>query len=303
MDKTTRHEPVRLAEPWVPRAVRGALDLMPEQLVGPPQPWSAVPARQRPGPRGRYASGMHSHAVPELCIVLSGRPFMDIESHRFHMAPPAVAVLPPQVRHCEGWTDARQGYEVSWICPSQVSVHISHVRYGPDTGWTILKGYTLASPAAASLMGLLGHPRAALERGMLEALRANLLAIYGQLHQHVLCAAAEGSQTLALSPARHRAALEQVRHLMDHHLSERWSLEQLANLTRLTPNYLNRLFKQWMGRSIHQYLTDRRMDQAMRLLREKRWLIKEIARRVGYDDPLYFSRAFFRHHGRWPTQV
>ncbi len=292
-----RHPASSPPEPWTLRALRCALELTEAHLA----PWSAPPARQRQTTRGRFPSGLHSHAVPEVCLVLAGRPFMDIESRRFFMAPPAVAVLPPQVRHCEGWTDPRQAYEVSWVSPSQVSVHISHVEYGPATGWTIRQRHTLASPAAQSLLDLFGAPRAAPAPHTLERLRGDLLAIYGQLHQQITSAPAAPSHPLPSSA--HHPALEQVRHLLDHHLGERWTLEQLAHLTRLTPNYLNRLFRQWTGRSIHQYLTDQRMTQAMRLLRERRWLIKEIARQVGYDDPLYFSRAFHRHHGHWPTQM
>jgi AraC family transcriptional activator of pobA len=42
------------------------------------------------------------------------------------------------------------------------------------------------------------------------------------------------------------------------------------------------------------------MLEAMRLLRFGDLTVGEIAFRVGYGDPLYFSRAFKRHTGRSP---
>jgi AraC family transcriptional regulator, transcriptional activator of pobA len=42
------------------------------------------------------------------------------------------------------------------------------------------------------------------------------------------------------------------------------------------------------------------MVEAMRLLRFTDLTVGEVAHRVGYDDPLYFSRAFKRFAGRAP---
>lgn len=43
------------------------------------------------------------------------------------------------------------------------------------------------------------------------------------------------------------------------------------------------------------------MLQATRLLRFTDLAISQIAYRCGYNDPLYFSRAFKRHHGQSPA--
>jgi AraC-like DNA-binding protein len=43
------------------------------------------------------------------------------------------------------------------------------------------------------------------------------------------------------------------------------------------------------------------MLEAARLLRFTDLTAQEIAQRVGYDDPLYFSRAFKRRYGESPS--
>ena len=70
---------------------------------------------------------------------------------------------------------------------------------------------------------------------------------------------------------------------------------------KLAPNYLNSLFRQWKGRGIHAYLIERRMEKALELARRGDVPVKEIAATVGYEDALYFSRAFHGYHGFWPS--
>jgi AraC family transcriptional activator of pobA len=54
------------------------------------------------------------------------------------------------------------------------------------------------------------------------------------------------------------------------------------------------------GRSTKELITERVMLEATRLLRFTDLTVGEIAFRVGFGDPLYFSRAFKRHTGRAP---
>jgi AraC family transcriptional activator of pobA len=55
------------------------------------------------------------------------------------------------------------------------------------------------------------------------------------------------------------------------------------------------------GRTTKQLITDRVMLEAARLLRFSDLSVGEIAYRVGFEDQLYFSRAFKRRYGEAPT--
>jgi len=63
---------------------------------------------------------------------------------------------------------------------------------------------------------------------------------------------------------------------------------------------LARALTQVTGRSTKDLVVDRVMLEAARLLRFTDLTVQEIAFRVGFDDPLYFSRAFKRRHGEAP---
>jgi AraC family transcriptional regulator, transcriptional activator of pobA len=54
------------------------------------------------------------------------------------------------------------------------------------------------------------------------------------------------------------------------------------------------------GRGTKELITERRMLEAARLLRFSDLTIGEVAHRAGFDDQLYFSRAFKRRFGEAP---
>lgn len=63
---------------------------------------------------------------------------------------------------------------------------------------------------------------------------------------------------------------------------------------------LSRALSEVTGRSTKELIVDRVMLEAARLLRYTESTVGEIAHRVGYADPLYFSRAFKRRFGEAP---
>lgn len=62
-----------------------------------------------------------------------------------------------------------------------------------------------------------------------------------------------------------------------------------------------RKFKSATGRTCSEFIAERRMSEAMRLLQRGDLLIKEVAYRVGFEDANYFSRRFKRVVGRSPS--
>jgi len=81
-----------------------------------------------------------------------------------------------------------------------------------------------------------------------------------------------------------------------------FSLQNAAKLVGRSPSALTRLFKKVTGCSFKQYQTMYRMEQAAHLLKSMPARpVADIAQSLGYDDPLYFSRAFRRQHGCAPS--
>lgn len=80
------------------------------------------------------------------------------------------------------------------------------------------------------------------------------------------------------------------------------NLEELANLCGISQGHLSRSFKQATGRHIHKFITEERIQTAMRLLGEDRLSCKDVALRLGFKSSAYFSTAFQRVTGKTPSQ-
>jgi transcriptional regulator GlxA family with amidase domain len=84
------------------------------------------------------------------------------------------------------------------------------------------------------------------------------------------------------------------------HYREQLSLPTLAELCRMTPNYLARRFKARFGAPPIAYQHRLRIHAAATLLRTTDHPVKHIAELVGFGDAYFFSRTFRRHQGEAP---
>lgn len=82
---------------------------------------------------------------------------------------------------------------------------------------------------------------------------------------------------------------------------ERLTLKQLATKAGLSVPHFCTEFRQHFGTPPIAYLVQRRMHVAAMLLRETALRVGEIGRRVGYDDPYYFSKHFKACFGMPPS--
>jgi AraC family transcriptional activator of pobA len=82
----------------------------------------------------------------------------------------------------------------------------------------------------------------------------------------------------------------------DHHDAAHYA-DELA----VPPAALSSALTRATGSSTKELVMDRVMVEAARLLRFSDLAAGQIAHRVGFSDPLYFSRAFKRHYGESPT--
>lgn len=82
--------------------------------------------------------------------------------------------------------------------------------------------------------------------------------------------------------------------------SEALSLRDVAQEVSMTPGHLTTVVRRRTGRTVQEWITERRMAEARRLLADTELPISDVARRVGMPDPGYFSRMFRRMHGASP---
>ncbi|MCA0755985.1 AraC family transcriptional regulator [Paenibacillus sp. N4] len=101
-------------------------------------------------------------------------------------------------------------------------------------------------------------------------------------------------------PPEHRALKENMRdkyvaqvvHFIGLNYASRITVGAIAQMIGLQRSYLNSLFQDVMGCSIQQYLIAYRIRKAAELLVTTKLSVGDIARSVGYEDPLLFSKMF-----------
>jgi AraC family transcriptional regulator, transcriptional activator of pobA len=88
--------------------------------------------------------------------------------------------------------------------------------------------------------------------------------------------------------------------VIDRRHTEPLSLRDVAREVGMTPGHLTTVVRRRTGRTVQEWIIERRMAEARNLLSETDIPIQEVARRVGMSDPGYFSRLFRRTHGTSP---
>jgi AraC-like DNA-binding protein len=81
-----------------------------------------------------------------------------------------------------------------------------------------------------------------------------------------------------------------------------FTIRDLALEFRLSPSYLQRLFKHQTGVCMGEWLNEQRLQRAARLLADSYMSVKEIAHTIGYEHASSFIRAFERRFSQAPAR-
>lgn len=96
--------------------------------------------------------------------------------------------------------------------------------------------------------------------------------------------------------------MELVFDYISKHYAEDISTETLASLMFVSVSYFCRFFKRITGTTSAVYISEYRVKKSFLLLENTDLSISEIAEKVGFDDPNYFSRVFRSIAGMTPSE-
>lgn len=130
--------------------------------------------------------------------------------------------------------------------------------------------------------------------------RAKFLEIFSLLMESAFGQRME-SCPVSLSHAI-ESKLQQVRRHIITHLDETPDSDQLAVMYELPRNTLKEGYKFVYGKSIHQYHADHKFESALQMLNQGELLVKEVAFKIGYQNPSHFISAFKKKFGYTPKQ-
>lgn len=125
-----------------------------------------------------------------------------------------------------------------------------------------------------------------------------LLQLLVDVSRHCLSAELESSGMIS---ARSYQKVLAVQNYLLTAYQEQITGDQLARQFDMNFDYLNRLFRQSVGRPIFQYLSSLRIARAKELLTTTSMRISQISERVGFLDESYFSKVFKKYTGVCPA--
>ena len=97
------------------------------------------------------------------------------------------------------------------------------------------------------------------------------------------------------------ALMERIVQSVNQHLDDsEFAVEQLCSEVGISRAHLHRKMKEMTGMPVTEFIRNIRLEQAARLLRERKLNITQVAYSVGFSNLGYFSTVFRKHFGVSP---
>lgn len=249
------------------------------------------------GDREQSANRINVHAHPELCFVTAGGVEIETSGDPIRLRQGSALLVAPHMYHLTRCLS--RNVTTVWFSATPNHMGTSTAHSDADGRMYPLGGTDfLDFPPGNRILCQLITEATAQKRGWLVLSKAliNTLLIHALRRL--------GTDGRVLPPYDEWSSAEivtrEARIYIQRNYKHPITLAQVAHHVALSPNYLATLFKRQFGRTIIDFLTEARIEEAKRLLTDTDRKVSDIAFSIGYHSPYYFSRAFKRATGRSP---
>ena len=136
----------------------------------------------------------------------------------------------------------------------------------------------------------------------LNNLRIQALLIEVLVHQ-IEGLYAENAKHEVILNKNHYDKIIQVKAIIDEDLSKGHTIAELAKLVGTNEQYLKKYFKQHFGKTVMNYITERKMEHAKELIMTGDYRVVDVARLTGYKHATHFTTAFKKYFGFIPNSL
>lgn len=91
--------------------------------------------------------------------------------------------------------------------------------------------------------------------------------------------------------------------LIDSDISKNYTITELAKEVGTNEQYLKKYFKAYFGKTVSNYITDRKMTFAKELIINGEYRVVDVARMTGYKHSTHFTTAFKKYFGFIPNSL
>lgn len=97
-------------------------------------------------------------------------------------------------------------------------------------------------------------------------------------------------------------AIYKIKFHLQSHLDQAPNIASLAKEASMSEPKMRKLFKQTFGKGVFEYYQAMRMQEAAKLLKEKRLTVSEVGYQLGFTNLSHFSRVFEQYIGMKPKK-
>jgi AraC-like DNA-binding protein len=233
------------------------------------------------------AAGHFIHRAPGidqaiLIYCVKGNGWCEIEGTHHVVSAGDVLVIPPGCAHAYG-ADEQRPWTIFWVHVEgqNAPALLDELRTTPGNP-------VLSLGENPELLALFEELLEVVEHGY----ATSRLLYASQILAHLIGLMIWDCRQIPRGPldTAHRV-LESITY-MKQHLDHNATTASFAALANLSESHYRSLFKSQIGYAPMDYFIRLRMHKACQLLDTTGLSVKEIAAKVGYEDPLYFSRVF-----------
>lgn len=247
---------------------------------------------------------LHLHDYLEVLLFLQGNIDYLVESKIYHICPTDIVVVPPGFFHQPHIVNSNETYEriVIWMTNEAIEalstpeVDLMHcIRFIAEKQHFLVPDHTQENFLMRTAMQQLAHIQRSSFYGK-KLLTAGFL-------REVILYAYQSMQSSHLPPQRMiknpliAAAVEYI----SHHLSEPITLEALADILFVNKYHLAHTFKKHMGVSLHQYLINKRLTLAKKLIAQGQ-SFSSACTECGFNNYSNFFKVFKANVGMSPRE-
>lgn len=244
----------------------------------------------------------HHHTECELSVFLAGSGVYEVHGRSYEFRAGDVFLFGSNEAHC--------------ITEIREEMDLLNVHFEPRLLWEQAESVELLNLFSARSKSFSnrfpGTDRALTEAVLLieEELRARR-ACYALTVRYRLFAAlihmirsydvTDPEKTLGTHSGTRSSVTEAIRYIGEH-LGEHLTLKEIADVACMTPTYFSSVFKRLNGVSPWEYITIKRVERAIEMLKTTDMTKLEIAERCGFTSSSNFYKAFYHVTGTRPGE-
>lgn len=238
----------------------------------------------------------HAHSDFELLLILGGHGKIRIKNDVFSASSGDIIFVNPHDMH---EIDSRDGGLKILIV--QFSRHLLY-EYFPALRNTCFYSaylrdvfspgdYTDILQTLIKLAGAYGSNEPFFSLHCLHFLTRMLLCFYEKLDYDIL------DETAYLERKKKSGRVYRIAAYIDEHYTDPVRLQDIAETEQISTTRLSHFFTENFGISFQEYLTDKRLEQALRLAGSESLSLAALSELSGFSDPKYLHKAFLRKFG------